>query len=206
MATSGPKTVVFDLGGVLIDWNPRHLYRGLFDDEATMEWFLAEVCNDAWNLEQDAGRPFADAIEEAAGRHPEWRPLIRAYHERWPEMLNGAHADVVAVLGELRERGAELHALTNWSSETFPVARERFPFLAWFETILVSGEERLVKPDYRIFYRLCRRIGRRPEQCIFIDDSRPNVVSAEKVGFDAILHSDGASLRAALVERGVLDA
>lgn len=197
--------VVFDLGGVLIDWNPRHLYRGLFDDETAMEWFLAEVCNDAWNLEQDAGRPFAEAVEEASRRFPDWRPMIQAYHERWDEMLAGPHDDAVLVLEEVRAAGLELHALTNWSAETFPIARERYRFLDWFATILVSGEVGLVKPDLRIFYRLAATIGRRPEACIFIDDSRPNVAAAEKAGFDAIHHRDGATLRAALVERGVLD-
>jgi 2-haloacid dehalogenase len=197
--------VVFDLGGVLIDWNPRHLYRDLFDDDAVMEWFLSEVCNDAWNLEQDAGRPFAEAVEEASRRFPDWRPMIRAYHERWDEMLGGAHDDTLGILDELRAAGIELHALTNWSAETFPVARDRFPFLGWFATILVSGEVGLVKPDYRIFYRLAVSIQHRPEACIFIDDSRPNVAAAEKVGFDAIHYRDGATLRAALVERGVLD-
>ncbi|HEX6141117.1 MAG TPA: HAD family phosphatase [Geminicoccaceae bacterium] len=205
MVSRNPRpVVVFDLGGVLIDWNPRHLYRSLFDDEAEMEWFLAEVCNDAWNLEQDAGRPFGQAVEEAARRHPDWRPMIEAYWTRWDEMVAGAYDEAVAVLADLRERNVELHALTNWSAETFPVAKRRFDFLGWFESILVSGEEGLVKPDLRIFYLWGSRTGRRPEHCVYIDDSRPNVVAAEKVGFDAIHHRTGETLRGALVERGLL--
>jgi 2-haloacid dehalogenase len=196
--------VVFDLGGVLIDWDPRHLYRGLFDDHDRMEWFLAEVCNDAWNIEQDAGRPFAAAVEEAVARHPEWRPMIEAYRDRWHEMLAGAHDDTVAILETLHLQGTELHALTNWSSETFAVARRRFAFLGWFETITVSGEEGLVKPDLRIFYRLVRRIGHRPQDCVFIDDSAANTAAAHKVGFDAIHFTGAAALSAGLIERRVL--
>lgn len=196
--------MVFDLGGVLIDWDPRHLYRDLFDDEDTMEWFLAEVCNDAWNLEQDAGRPFAVGVADAVRRHPAWRSMIEAYFERWDAMIGGAHEETVEVLADLGERGVEVHALTNWSAETFPLARRRFGFLDWFATVLVSGEEKLVKPDLRIFYLMGRRIGRRPQDCISIDDSLPNVVAAAKVGFDAIHYRDGPALRQALVERGLL--
>ncbi|MDX1540711.1 MAG: HAD-IA family hydrolase [Geminicoccaceae bacterium] len=204
MTRPATAAVVFDLGGVLIDGNPRHLYRHRFDDPERMEWFLAEVCNDAWNLEQDAGRPFELAIEEAAARHPEWRAMIEAYFDRWSEMLAGADEAAVGVLAELRDRGLELHALTNWSAETFPIARQRFGFLGWFETILVSGEEQLVKPDLRIFYLLARRTGRRPQACVYIDDSRPNVVAAEKVGFDAIHYKDGPTLREEMIERRLL--
>lgn len=196
--------VVFDLGGVLIDWNPRYLYRQLLADEAEMEWFLAEVCNDPWNLCQDEGRPFAEAVAELAARHPEHRDLIEAYWQRWPEMVRGAFDEVVAILAELREAGHELHALTNWSAETFALTRPRFEFLSWFRSILVSGEERLVKPDPRIFVLLLERIGRPAEQCVYIDDSRKNVVAAQVLGFDAIHHLGAAELREALTQRGLL--
>lgn len=204
MKTGSQPTVVFDLGGVLIDWNPRHLYRGLFDDPERMEWFLSEVCNDAWNIEQDAGRTFAEAVREASAAHPDWQPMIEAYFERWPQMVKGAYEEPVATLEELCAHGFEVHALTNWSCETFPVARERFPFLTRFGTIVVSGEERLVKPDPRIFHRLLKRIGRRPKECIYIDDSRVNVVAAEVLGFDAIHHRSGGPLRPELVARDLL--
>jgi 2-haloacid dehalogenase len=173
--TGKPKPViVFDLGGVLIDWDPRHLYRKLFDQEAAMERFLDQVCHGAWNLEQDRGRSFADAIEEAVLRHPDQRAMIEAYHLRWEEMLAGAIEDTVAILEELRGAGCELHALTNWSAETFPVARARFAFLDHFATILVSGEERLIKPDPRIFALLLERIGHPAQACVFIDDNAHN--------------------------------
>jgi 2-haloacid dehalogenase len=202
----GKPVIVFDLGGVLIDWNPRHLYRKLFDDDAQMEWFLEEVCHQAWNLEQDRGRTFADAIEEAVLRHPDQRAMIEAYHARWEEMVAGEIAGSVAILEELAEAGYELHALTNWSAETFPIGRARFAFLERFGTILVSGDERLVKPDARIFQLLLERIAHPAQRCIYIDDSAPNVAAAAALGFDAIRFTSPPALRAELALRGVLAA
>jgi 2-haloacid dehalogenase len=204
MAKALAEVVVFDLGGVLIDWNPRYLYRQLIADEAAMERFLAEVCHPAWNEEQDRGRSFAAAIEEAALRHPGQRALIEAYHHRWAEMLGGPIAGTVAVLEELKKAGRELHALTNWSAETFPLARERYPVLTWFETILVSGEHGLIKPDPRIFELLLERIGRTAAECIYIDDNQRNVAAAAALGFDALHFVSPEELRHDLVERGAL--
>jgi 2-haloacid dehalogenase len=198
------QVVVFDLGGVLIDWSPRHLYRQLIEDEAMMEWFLAEVCHTAWNAEQDRGRTFAAAIEEAAARHPEHRALIEAYFARWAEMMAGEIEGAVAILHELKDANYELHALTNWSAETFPFARERFAFLDWFETILVSADVGLIKPDPAIFELLLGRIGRTPAECVYIDDSAKNVAAAAALGFDAIAFENAAQLRAALARRGLL--
>lgn len=196
--------IVYDLGGVLIDWNPRHLYRKLIEDEAVMEWFLAEVCHTAWNEEQDRGRSFAEAIEEAAARHPEYRPLIAAYFERWDEMIPGEIEGSVAILEELKNAGHELHALTNWSAETFPHACRRFAFLEWFESILVSADVGLIKPDPAIFRLLLERIGRTAGECVYIDDNPKNVASAAALGFDAIVFEGAAPLREALGRRGLL--
>jgi len=201
---AGARVVVFDLGGVLIDWNPRYLYRQLIEDEAAMELFLTEVCHAAWNEEQDRGRTFAAAIEEAATRHPGQRTLIEAYHHRWEEMLAGSIEGTVRVLAELREAGHELHALTNWSAETFPIARERYAFLTWFATILVSGEHGLIKPDPRIFQLLLERIGRAAGACIYIDDNPRNVAAATELGFAAVHFQSPAQLRDELVGRGLL--
>jgi 2-haloacid dehalogenase len=198
--------IVFDLGGVLIDWNPRHLYRKLIEQEAAMERFLDEVCHQAWNEEQDRGRTFAEAIEEAALRHPDQRALIEAYQLRWDEMLAGPIEDSVEVLEELAAAGFELHALTNWSAETFPIARARYPFLTRFETILVSGEERLIKPDARIFQLLLERIAHPAQACIYIDDSPRNVAAAQALGFDAIHFTAPSQLRSELAERRLLAA
>jgi 2-haloacid dehalogenase len=196
---AGAQVVVFDLGGVLIDWNPRYLYRQLIEDEAAMELFLTEVCHSAWNEEQDRGRTFAAAVEEAAARHPGQRALIEAYHHRWDEMLAGPIAGTVQILAELRQAGCELHALTNWSVEKFPIARERYDFLTWFESILVSGEVGLIKPDPRIFELLLERIGREAAACIYIDDNAKNVATAAALDFGAIRFQSPEQLRDKLV-------
>lgn len=189
-------TVVFDLGGVLVDWDPRYLYRTLFDDEAAMERFLAEVCTPQWNLAQDAGRPWAEAVAELSAQHPHHAEHIAAYHTRWLDTLRGPIQPTVDLLAELRERGVRLYALTNWSQETFPLARERFDFLGWFEGIVVSGEERLIKPDPAIFHRLIQRYAIEPARTLYIDDSPKNVVAAEALGMHG-WHFQGAdALRA----------
>jgi len=175
-------TVIFDLGNVLIGWDPRRLYRQLIPDEARMEWFLREVCNSEWNEQQDAGRPWTEATALLRARFPEHADLIDAYHLRWEETLVGAMEESVALLGELRARGVRLLALTNWSQETFPIARQRFPFLQWFEGIVVSGEERLIKPDPRIYQRLLERYNVDPSRALYIDDSTRNVAAAEALG------------------------
>jgi 2-haloacid dehalogenase len=201
---TGAQVVVFDLGGVLIDWNPRYLYRQLIEDEAAMELFLTEVCHAAWNEEQDRGRTFADAVEEAAARHPGQRALIEAYHHRWEEMLAGPIEGTVRILAELKDAGHELHALTNWSAEKFPIARERYAFLTWFETILVSGEHGLIKPDPRIFELLLERIGREAHACIYIDDNLKNVAAATELGFAAVHFQGPEQLRDELARLDLL--
>ena len=199
------RAVVFDLGGVLIDWDPRYLYRTIFTDEAEMEEFLATVTTSDWNRAQDAGRPWSEAVEEAAARHPDRRELIEAYWQRWPEMLGDAIEPTVRVLDELRSTTIRLFALSNWSSETFPIARPRFPFLEWFEAIVISGEERLIKPDPRIFWLLIDRHGLVPNETVFIDDHEPNVEAARSVGLVGIRFVDSGRLRDDLRELGVLD-
>ena len=195
--------VIFDLGAVLIDWNPRHLYRTLFDDEEVMEAFLRDVCSPAWNAEQDRGRTWQEAVDLLTAEHPEQRDLIHAYRDRWDEMLKGPIEGSVAILERLDADGYELHALTNWSAETFPVARERFEFLARFRTILVSGEEGLKKPDSAIFELMLERIGHPAERCVFIDDSAHNIEAAASLGFDAIHFSTPKQLQVDLTQRGI---
>lgn len=196
-------TVVFDLGGVLIDWNPRYLYRQLFDDNVAMERFLAEVCSPEWNERQDAGRPWREAVAELIARHPEHAALITAYHQRWPEMLGGEMPDSVQVLKELKGRGLRLYALTNWSHETFPVARQRFAFLDCFDGIVVSGQERLIKPNPAIFHRLLTRYDITPSRAVYIDDSPRNVDVAANVGLHALRFVDADRLRRDLIVLGL---
>lgn len=197
-------TILFDLGGVLIHWDPRMLYRKLISGEAEVERFLTEVCNHEWNSQMDAGKPFADAVAELALLHPRHEPLIRAYAERWEETLGGAIEETVTVLGELRDRGYPLFALTNWSAETFPIARRRFAFLDWFQDIVVSGEVKLAKPDPAIFDLVRTRCGLDPATTLFIDDSTANLHAAAGLGFETHHFRHPAVLRENLVSAGLL--
>jgi 2-haloacid dehalogenase len=180
-----PTTLVFDIGNVLIGWDPRHLYRKLFADPARMEWFLAEVCDLDWNLEQDRGRPFADAVAERTALHPDLAAEIAAYDRRWAEMVSGPIAGSVALLQAIRAAGVPNYAITNFSTEKFAVAQAMFPFLTGFDGIVVSGEERLVKPDPAIFRLLLDRYGLSAGDCLFIDDSLANAEAARGVGMHA---------------------
>jgi 2-haloacid dehalogenase len=201
-----PTAVVFDLGGVLVDWNPRHLYRRLFADESEMERFLALVTTPAWNLEQDRGRPFAEAIAGLVRDHPDQAELIEAYWRRWPEMLGEPYHETVDILAALRATGIRLLALTNWSAETFPFAAPRYPFLGWFEAVIVSGDVELVKPDPAIFQLLVDRHGLEPSTTVLIDDTTANVRAAEALGFRAISFTGAPALRRDLVAMGLLRA
>jgi 2-haloacid dehalogenase len=192
-------SVVFDLGGVLIDWNPRHLYRKLFGaDEAAMERFLAEVCTPDWNSRFDTGRPLAEGVAELVAVHPEQVELISAYQQRWPEMLGGAFEGTVAILGELRRAGLRTYALSNWSAETFQVTRPLYPFLEEMDGILVSGEVKLGKPDPAIFREFLRRFDLAPENTVYIDDWDRNVTVATALGMIAVRFVDAVLLRSEL--------
>jgi 2-haloacid dehalogenase len=198
------RSVLFDLGGVLVDWNPRHLYRQMFLDEGVMEHFLATVCTQAWNEEQDAGRPFFEGVELLIARYPEHAAAIRAYDLRWGEMLKGAIEESVAILAELRASGVPLFALTNWSAEKFPLARTRFAFLEWFDGIIVSGEERLKKPDRRIYQLAVERFGLAPAETLYVDDAEKNVRAADLLGFRTHHFVEPEELRNRLVGCGLL--
>jgi 2-haloacid dehalogenase len=197
-------TVVFDLGGVFIDWDPRHLYRQLLDDEAEMERFLETVCTTEWDAQLDAGRPFADGVAELVARHPDQEWLIRAYADRWEDMLAGEIPGTVEVLDELDGTGVRLFALTNWSSETFPIARRRFPFLERFVAVVVSGDEGIVKPDPRLFRVLVERHAVEPARSLFVDDARQNTEAAAMLGFSAERFTDAGNLRQRLVRERLL--
>jgi 2-haloacid dehalogenase len=197
--------VAFDIGGVLIDWNPRHLFRKLFPgNPRAMEHFLATVCTPEWNLEQDRGRPFAEGIALLRSAHPDRAPLIEAYRERWIEMLNGTIAGSIEILAELRERGMPLYALSNWSAETFPEARARFAFLSWFRGVLISGEVGVAKPDPEIYRLLCKKFQLTPAATLFVDDSPANVEVARRLGFAATQFRGADHLRRALAAAGLL--
>lgn len=197
---------VFDLGGVLIDWNPRYLYRQLFnEDEAAMEHFLATVCTPSWNLQQDAGRPFSDACAELKASYPDQAELIDAWIQRFDEMMAGPISGTVEILAELRARAVPLYALSNWSAETFPIALRRFDFLQWFQGTLLSGEVRLLKPDPRLFQHFCETFAVDPAQAVYIDDLSRNVEAATRFGMLGIRFTDPPALHRELTRLGFLD-
>ena len=204
-AASRIDTILFDLGAVLIDWNPRYLYREHFrGDETAMEHFLAEVVPNEWNRSIDAGKPFDDAVAERIKLHPTHADLIRLWRDGWPKMLADEIPGSVSILDELRGRGHRLYALTNWSAETFPLARERFGFLNWFEDIVVSGEVGLAKPDPRIFALTIERCRLTPAKTVFIDDSLHNVEAGRTAGLHALHFHDPDALRRDLANLDLL--
>jgi 2-haloacid dehalogenase len=205
MANPGRRIVVFDLGGVLIDWDPRHLYRKLFaGDEAAMEHFLATVCTREWHRHHDAGRSFAEGARILKDQYPDRAELIDAFGMRQGEMMAGPIAGTVEILKELRDRGTPLYALSNWPEEGFLQARQRFDFLGWFRGIVVSGEIGAIKPQPRIYEVLLERFAIDPLSAIFIDDVEANAAAARRFGIHAIHFTHPAALRAELVALGLL--
>jgi 2-haloacid dehalogenase len=196
--------VVFDIGGVLLDWDPRYLYRTLMQDEAAMEHFLAQVCTPDWNLALDAGRPFAEAVAELSASFPEHRELIEAYDARWPEMVRGPIEDTVTILEELRTRRVPVYALSNWSSEKFRLMHARYQFLDWFDGRVISGEIGVVKPDLRIYHHLLTTFGLEPGRTVFVDDNAANVEAARALGMTAIRFASAPQLRGELEGMGLL--
>jgi 2-haloacid dehalogenase len=200
-----PDTVVFDIGNVLLDWNPRYLYRTIFADTAEMEWFLSEVCAPAWNLAQDAGRPWAEAEIEAIARHPRYAEQIRAFRARWSETVTDAIHGTVEILADLQAANVPLYAVTNFASDTFVEACARFPFLNTFRGTIVSGDEKLIKPDARIYRLLESRFDLDLTRCVFIDDSLNNVAGAKAVGMHALHFQSPAQFRRDLEALGFLN-
>jgi 2-haloacid dehalogenase len=198
-------TIIFDLGAVLIDWNPRYLYRKIFKTEEEIDWFLQNICTSEWNEEQDAGRSFEEATEMLVKKHPEFEHAIRAWYGRWPETILGPIDMTVDILRELKSKnGHRLYALTNWSTETFPWALERFDFLHWFEGIVVSGHEKTRKPFPEFYQILFDRYKVNPTNAIFIDDNHRNVVAGQALGMESIHFQNPAGLREELKKLGIL--
>jgi len=200
------KAIVFDFGGVLLDWDPRYLYRKIFaGDLDAMERFLAEIDFYNWNLQQDQGRPFAVAVTELSRQFPQYATLIQAYDERWEESIGGLIQPTIEILRALKQAGLPLYGLSNWSAETFRFFSPKHEFFSWFDDILVSGEVKLVKPDPRIFAVFLERIGRSAAECLLIDDSQANLTVAARLGFKTIHFQSPEQLEAALKQFGLLD-
>jgi 2-haloacid dehalogenase len=199
------EAVVFDVGGVLLDWNPRHLYKTMFDgDDEAMERFLADVCSPAWNLSLDAGRPFASGVAELCGRFPERTALIAAYDSRWEDMVRGAFEETVDVARALKANGVPLYALTNFSNEKMALVRPRYDFFTLFDGMVVSGEIGIVKPDPAIYQHLLERFDLRADETLFIDDSPANIAGAEAAGLNAIHFRSASQLRCELARWSLL--
>ncbi len=192
--------IVFDLGGVLIDWQREHLYKKMFaGNEAGMQYFLDEVCSLEWNAQMDCGYPFARAIEERVKLFPEYEDYIRAYWTRWEEMVPGQISGTVDILAGLREQGYSLAVLSNWSAETHARVYKQFEFLHWFDEVVISGQVKLIKPSPAIFDLLLARLRRPAEECLFIDDSPANVQAASELGIQTILFASPEQLRTELL-------
>lgn len=197
--------VVFDIGNVLIEWDPRHLYRQFFDDQdALMEDFLSTVCTPAWVLEQDRGRTWDEGVAALVAEYPDCAELIRAFHERWHDMVPGEIPGTAEVMEELKARGVPLYALSNFSREKFLETRERYPSFGLFDGLVVSGEVGLVKPDPAMWRLLLDRYGLEPAGVLYIDDLAENCAVAESLGMKAHQFSGAAKLRADLEAFGVL--
>ncbi len=198
-------TIIFDLGGVLIDWNPKYVYRDVFDgDEEKVDWFLDTICTMDWNVEQDAGRTFSDATDFLIQQYPQYEEWIRIYYDRWEDMLGGPIQDSVLLLNKLKEKNThKLYALTNWSAEAFPVAIQRYSFLQHFEGILVSGEEKMRKPFAEIYELMLQRYQLNASSTVFIDDNLENIIGARAIGMKAIQYKNSQQLINELNHLGV---
>ena len=198
------NAVVFDLGGVLIDWNPRYLYRKIFDNEETVEWFVTDVCTHEWHEQQDRGRTAQESVDELVARHPELKLEIHAYYERFGEMLGGPFTDVVDLLAELKKQDCQVLALSNWSAETFPDAVAPYEFLDWFDGLVISGREKVMKPDPAIFHRMIDRYDLDPGSTLFIDDMAYNIEAAGRLGVLTHHHTGAAGLAETLRSYGLI--
>lgn len=194
------KNIIFDFGGVLVDWNPRYLYDKYFGDEERSEWFLNNICLYSWNLQMDGGKPFAEGVSELQAQHPEWKEAIAIYHTRWVEMMGGEVEGTADLLRRLKAAGYKIYGLTNWSAETFPMIRDTYPVFGEFDGIVVSGEEHLLKPDAAIYRCLLDRYALIPAESIFIDDNEANVAAALDLGLEAHRFLSAAELERSLRE------
>ncbi|KPL83968.1 hypothetical protein SE15_01835 [Thermanaerothrix daxensis] len=201
---SKKPAIVFDFGGVLIDWNPYYLYRHFLgeDPEATRR-FLQAVNFAEWNRENDRGRTLAQGTAELANRFPEYRDLILAYDQRYLETIGGPIQPVVEILRALKEQGYPLYGLSNWPAEKFAIVRQIYPFFAWFDDLVISGEVRLIKPEHAIFELLLKRIGRPAQECVYIDDNEENIAVARGLGFRVVLFRSPEQLKKTLRRMGI---
>jgi haloacid dehalogenase superfamily, subfamily IA, variant 3 with third motif having DD or ED/haloacid dehalogenase superfamily, subfamily IA, variant 1 with third motif having Dx(3-4)D or Dx(3-4)E len=198
------KAVIFDYGGVLIDWNPYYLYRKVFTNDTEVARFLQEIHFNEWNYSFDQGYPMELGLSEMCRKYPERAEMIRLLDERWLETIGTTFDATIALVKEVKERGYAVYGLSNWSAEKFKLVRPRYPFFDLFDDMVISGEVKMAKPDPRIFRLLVERNGKTPQECIYIDDSEDNYRAASQVGLQAIHYQSSGQLRQELQKRGVL--
>jgi 2-haloacid dehalogenase len=192
---SSIKAIIFDFGGVLLQWDPHKLYRRFFDQPGQIDQFLAEINFTSWNAEQDRGRPFEVGIAELSGQFPQYAHLIRAYYDHWEDSIVGPISGTVEILHQLKQAGYPLYALSNWSAETYPRVQPQYDFFSLFDQIILSGDVKLIKPDPAIFKLILNKINRAADECLLIDDSEANITTANKLGFATIHYKSPEQLR-----------
>jgi 2-haloacid dehalogenase len=197
------KTLIFDYGGVRVDWNPHYMLDKYFGSVEKAEWFIQNICNSEWNNETDAGKPYDQAVAELSARYPEWKEAIEAYRDHWIDMMNGEVPGMYDLLKELKDNGYRILGLTNFSSETFSQIRYTYRIFSLIEGMVVSAEEFLIKPDPELYRVLIRRFGLDVRECIFIDDKLPNVLAAEALGIKGIQFKGPEALRKSLNAEGI---
>ena len=194
------KNIVFDFGGVLVDWNPHHLYDKYFGSVEKAEWFLNNICLYSWNIQMDGGKPFAEGVAELQAEYPEWSEAIEIYHTRWIEMMGGEIEGMADIVRRLKEAGYGVYGLTNWSSETFPLVKDKYAIFKQLDGMVVSGEEHLLKPDAAIYKCLLERYNLRAEESLFVDDNLANVEGARAVGMQGVQFKSAEELERTLKE------
>jgi 2-haloacid dehalogenase len=197
------NTIIFDFGGVLIDWNPRYMYRDEFEESSEMEHFLAKVCTDDWNLQQDKGRSLAEGTKVLQDKFPEHVVKIQLYYDQWEKMIKGSIPQNVRVLRKLKGK-YKLYGLTNWSAETFPIVFKRFSFFQLFDGIVISGKEKMIKPDKKIFELMLDRYQLEAKNTLFIDDNINNIQAAKEIGFATIHVLEKTDLKSDLYALGLI--
>ena len=202
--TAAIQAIIFDFGGVLLEWDPHALYRNFIEQPHQIDQFLAEVGFATWNAEQDRGRPFAEGVAELSRQFPHRAQLIRAYHDHWEDSIVGPIPGSVAILRKLKRAGYPLYGLSNWSAETFPRVRNKYAFFDLLDDIILSGDVKMIKPDPAIFNLLLTRIGYAAHNCLLIDDSQANVVTAKSLGFNTIHFKSPPQLESELQQLGLL--
>lgn len=204
MMNKSIDTIIFDLGGVLIDWNPMYVYRNYFDAEEKRNYFFENICTSDWNEEQDAGRSIVEATQLLVEQFPDWEQPIRDYYGRWTEMLHGPVHETVELLRQLKASGKyKIYALTNWQADLFNIALVRYNFLHWFDGRVVSGEEKIRKPFPEFYQRLLDRYNVDPAKALFIDDNLRNVKAAEQLGIQSIHFLNPGQFREELKQAGI---